>query len=465
MCQSSQSEHDAFRILLYRNDSAKVLVETTDNGLRLPAIVIPPRARVAEEITAAIEKRWNVVAYCLFLLPSDTCSRELARYQVAEVSRADSKPRAEIRWVPTESLSAGQFAEAADFEAIQKSYTTLDRYRKGTLPGFFGKPGWLRVVTDWVAENAAVSGLRLTGKFRQFDSSPTFSLLRFETNGPALWFKAVGEPNVHEHALTLHLAPLFPGRVPHVIASNREWNAWLSVEAKGRHLSNTSPIIEWQNVATALAHLQIASFGNGLHLIDAGCRDVRACSLLERVGPFFDCMAELMASQTKPTPPPLTTSELAVLAEEIRKALEELGENGIPNLLGHLDCNPENILISPERCVFLDWAEGCVGHPFFTFQYLLEYWRRFHGTDASAESTILSAYTTPWQSFVSSQQIAAAFQLTPLLAAFTYAASAHQLRSQTAVRRPETAASLRGLTRRMKREADTLQQRRLTCVL
>ena len=464
MCPSSQFDHDALRILLYRNDAAKVLVETADNGLRLPTVVIPRHARVAEEITAAIEKRWNVVAYCLFLLPSDTCSRELARYQVAEVTHVDSTPRAEIRWVPTESLSPGQFAEAADFEAIQKSYTTLDHYRKGTLPGFFGKPGWLRVVTDWVTENAAVSGLRLTGKFCQFNSSPTFSLLRFETNEVALWFKAVGEPNIHEYALTLHLAQLFPARVPHIIASNREWNAWLSMAVDGRHLRNTSPIIEWQNVATALANLQIASFGNGLHLIDAGCRDVRACSLLERVGPFFDCMAELMASQTKPTPPPLTPSELAVLVEEIRKALEELAENGIPNLLGHLDCNPNNILISPERCVFLDWAEGCVGHPFFTFQYVLEHWRQFHGIDASAEDTILSAYRTPWQSFVSSQQIAAAFQLMPLLAAFTYAESIHQLRTKTAVWRPKTAAFLRSLTRRMKREAHTLRQPRLMCV-
>ncbi len=464
MCQSPQSDHDAFRVLLYRNDSAEVLVETADNGLRLPAVVISRRARVAEEITAAIEKRWNVVAYCLFVLPSDTYSRGPVRYQVAELSQIDSKPSAGMHWILPESLSAGRFAEVADFDAIQESRTRLDRYRKGTLPGSFGKPGWLRVVTEWVAENAAVSGLRLTGKFCQFNSSPTFSLLRFETNGAALWFKAVGEPNAHEYALTLYLAQLFPGRVPHVIASNREWNAWLSVAAEGQHLSNTSPIIEWQNVASALAHLQIASFGNGLHLIDAGCRDVRTCSLLELVGPFFDCMAELMASQTKPTPPPVTPSELAVLAEEIRKALEELGENGIPNLLGHLDCNPENILISPQRCVFLDWAEACVGHPFFTFQYLLEHWRRFHGTDASAECSILSAYTTPWQSFVSSQQIAAAFQLTPLLAAFTYAASTHQLRSQSAVRRLETAAFLRSLTRRMKREADTLQQRRLTCV-
>jgi hypothetical protein len=463
MHTSSQSEHNLFHILLYRNEAAEVLLETTGHGLRTPVLAIPRHSRIAEEITAAIETRWNLAACCLFSIPSDASSRDLPRYQVAEVSRATPRPPSGMQWFQANSLSAGEFAEPSEFEAIQQSQTTLDRYRGETLPGFFGKSGWLQVVTEWVAENAAVTRLRLTEDFRQFNASPTFSLLRFETNGAALWFKAVGEPNAHEYGLTLHLADLFPSYLPHVIASKREWNAWLSLEVPGQHLGQDSPIHEWRNVATALANLQIATFGNGLHLIDAGCRDVRVCSLLERVDPFFDCMAELMESQTKQRPSPLTKSELTALAEDIRKALEELGESDIPCVLGHLDFNAGNVLVSPERCVFLDWAEGCVGHPLFTFQYLLEHWRRFHGMDA-AEEPILSAYTTPWQSFVSSRQINSDLRVISLLAAFAYAASNQVWRNSDASRRPETAAFLRGLTRRMKLEADTLQQRRLICV-
>jgi len=41
-------------------------------------------------------------------------------------------------------------------------------------------------------------GLRLSGEFRQLNASPTFALLRLETTGQALWFKAVGEPNLRE---------------------------------------------------------------------------------------------------------------------------------------------------------------------------------------------------------------------------------------------------------------------------
>jgi Phosphotransferase enzyme family len=464
MCTPIQLDQDVFRILLYRNDATELLLQTTSDGLCTPTVQIPAHTRLAEEITAAIKRKWNFETYCLFTVPPGDPSRVPIQYQVAESCRPEATPPVGMRWLPVASLNVDAFEDPEDFWVVETSLTRLGQHRQGELPGAFGKPGWLQSVTEWVAGRAAAFGLRLTGKFRQFNASPTFSLLRFETNGAALWFKAVGEPNAHECAITLHLGRILPGHVPQVIASNLEWNAWLSVEAEGHHLGSMSPIGEWQIVATALADLQIASFGNGLHLIETGCRDVRVCFLLERVDQFVDCMAELMERQPKPSPPPLTRLELTSLAEEICKALEELNEVRNPNTLGHLDCGPANIVVSQERCVFLDWAEGCVGHPFFTFQYLLEHWRRFHGTGANAESTILSAYTTAWQSFVPLRDIAADLRVMPLLAAFAYAASNEVWRNADISHRPEVAAFLRSLTRRMKREAEALQQRRLICI-
>jgi hypothetical protein len=462
MSQSPQSDYDRFRVLLFRNETTDLLLETTDEGLRLPALTVPKHSRIAEKVTAAIEHQWSVTAYCLFSFPNDSDSQDLGGYQIAEVCQSDAAPPAGMKWFPAATLTSTEFAERADFAAIQTSVTTLGLYRRSELQGSFGKLGWLPVVTEWVEVQAAGVGLRLTGKFRQLNACPAFSLIRFETDGPALWFKAVGEPNLEEYAITLGLAQLAPAYMPRVIASNRDWDAWLSVEAEGQHLTEKSPSDSWENVAAALANLQIASYGNGLHLIELGCKDVRASSLHERVEPFFDWMAELMRNQTKPTPAPLTRPELDALGNEIHKALEELEESGIPNVLGHLDCSPGNILVSRERCVFLDWAEGCVGSPFFTFQYMLEYLRRLRGTDPVTENSFLSAYLTPWQSFVSRKDFAADFQVIPLLAAFAYAAGDEVW--PTAATRPETATFLRSLTRRMKREADLLRQGRLACV-
>ena len=133
MCTFPQSDHDHFRTLLYRNHASEILVETTDNGRRLPTVAIPRRTRVAAEITATIQSRWNLAACCLFSLPSDAFSQDWPRYQVAEVGAEGSKSPSGMQWFTTESLNAEPLAESADLVAIQQSQATFDRYRGYTL--------------------------------------------------------------------------------------------------------------------------------------------------------------------------------------------------------------------------------------------------------------------------------------------------------------------------------------------
>jgi len=128
----------------------------------------------------------------------------------------------------------------------------------------------------------------------------------------------------------------------------------------------------WTTVATALAEMQVASFGQTLHLVDAGCRDARVGTLLEQIEPFLEAMAELMERQTQESPRALSRSELLTLRTQLQDILSETNSQ-IPNAIGHLDFNFGNIVASDDRCVFLDWAEACAGHPFLTFQYLLQH--------------------------------------------------------------------------------------------
>jgi len=447
------------RVVLFRKEAGEVLLEETDEGSALPSVLVSAHSRVAEELTSAIETLWGLSIYCLFDLPDGSDAERAVRYQVAETRGTAHEVPSAMRWTSISSLTD---CPNADVAAIHAALEAFDLHRSDTSQGPFGKPGWLPALVDWIAGEAAGVGLELTGKLRQLNASPTFSLVRFETNGPALWFKAVGEPNVHEYGITRELAIRFPRYLPQLVALRPEWNAWLSMEWQGTHLTAASSTGDWENAATALAGLQIASFGNGLHLIALGCKDVRASSLLDRVDPFFDCMTQLMRAQTRESPPPLTESEIAMLARNVREALEELCDSDVPNVLGHLDCNPGNILVSRGHSVFLDWAEGCVGHPFFTFEYLLEHRRKFHGTGYREEEDLIRTFTDPWKSFLSPRHFAADRQWIPLAAAFAYAARNACI--FTAALRPETASFLRSMTRRMKREADALAPRRPRCV-
>jgi hypothetical protein len=463
MCKSTQSDHNLFRILLYRNDLTELLVEAKSDGLRLPAVPVPVHTRTAEQITTAIQRMWELETYCLFPLTVDNSSEISVIHQVVEAYRIDRHVPTGMRWLPLTALSAHAFEDSRDYEAKGKSIALLDQYRNGQLVGAFGKPEWFREVTAWVEALASAADLHLNGRFRQLNACPTFSLLRFETDGPAVWFKAVGEPNVNEYSITLTLASTFPEFVPHILGSRKDWNAWLMLEAVGSELGANSSACAWETVAENLAFLEIASLGRRFELIDAGSKDLRPWALYNLVDPFFDSMTELMERQTKPLPAPLSRDELLALGLEIRSALEELEAAGVPNTLGHLDMNPGNVVVSDPGCVFLDWAEAYVGPPFFSLEYLLQHWRRMRQEDPDAKPSLLSRYAKVWSRFASSEQIATSFKLAPLLAAFAYAAGGVRWQRTENIG-SETASYLRSLVRRMKREVDLLREGRLECL-
>jgi Phosphotransferase enzyme family len=450
-----QTETDLHRVILFASNGAEVLVRHDHARLGLPDVPIPRHQRVAENLTAFMRREWSEDAVSLFgLSPSITeCER---RYQVTESTAAQRSIIAGFRWVSVSSLQESEFEEPADYKAIASALAQCEEYAAGRGHGPFGRLGWSAELTEWVRDRIRPAGLTLNGRFTQLNACPTFSLIRFETNGPAIWFKAVGEPNLREYPITLALAQYFPAFVPRIIAAREDWNGWLADEAEGTHPTEDSDLGVWARVATTLAGFQIASVGQTLHLLGTGCRDARVCSLLERVEPFLEVMAELMERQTKESPPPLSRIELLALRTQLQDILSEARNSEIPNAIGHLDFNPGNIVENHEHCVFLDWAEACAGHPFLTLQYLLERLRRHRQPDNSWETAITSAYLNNWRSFVSPDEITKSLSLSPLVAAFAYAACRDAWRDPARANRPEVARHLRSLTRRVKRETELL---------
>jgi hypothetical protein len=451
MSSPSQLDHDHFRILLYRRNGKELLLEHNDQGFTLPRIRIPRYTRVAQQITETIQKDWKLQSCCLFPIGD----RNNSAYAVELCGAVGAHP-ANRKWLSVHTLTERDFGEAQDFRTLEVAIKFFDQRRTSEPAGPFGKLGWIRSVSGWVESKAAPHGLHLTGEFKQFNASATFSLIRFETNDPALWFKAVGESNLREYPITLALANHFPSFVPRIIAMREDWNGWLAIETEGTHPDEKSDTETWTRVATTLGELQVASLGQTLHLLSASCRDVRVCTLLELVDSFLEVMADLMERQTKEPPPALSRSELLTLRTQLQDTLCEAADCEIPNAIGHLDLNPGNIIVNHDQCVFLDWAEACVGPPFLTLQYLLEHLRRYRQQDSSLESVITSAYLNAWRSFISPKKVAAALRVFPLLAVFAYATCGNAWRDPEQRSRPETARYFRSLTRRMKREGDRL---------
>jgi Phosphotransferase enzyme family len=455
---------DTYSLLITRRSGSELLVVGSGPGWSLPHTEIPSRQRPAEQLTAAIRKSFELETYCLFApTPLSSVRPESnGNYAVMESVKQNVSAPSGTYWMPAGVLDHSRDAEEAT--GVREALGELKSYTMGEKPGPFGRAGWLRELFQWAEEQVAPLGLRLTGNFRQLNASPTFSLIRLETNGVALWFKATGKPNEHELAIALSLERLFPRFVPRVLGIHSAWNGWLSAEAPGIELEEIAECSAWERAAGTLAELQISSIGKCSELVEGKCKDLRLSRLGEFIDPFLACMGEFMAAQQKASPAPLAKSELASLRESLAEGCELLESFHLPDTLGHIDFNPGNILVSAESCVFLDWADGCVSNPFLTFEYLCQHVERSSLEGPAVGARITAAYLRPWESFFSPEELRRAMAIAPLVAVFAYAVASDRWRSPDSLHNPAVAGYLRSLTRRMYREAIQVAERSAPCL-
>jgi hypothetical protein len=460
-------ERDTYRLIVTRRNASEILLLASGHAWSLPAVEISRGQRVAEQLTRTFQVATGLQAYCLFVPKSAASDRtpRCAKYAAMEVLNQNDRVPSRTFWIPSAVATRESIRPADDSVAIKQLLKELSSYVRQPNTGPFAKPGWFRELLEWVHERIDPLGLRLTGGFLQVNAGPAFSLIRLETKSSAVWFKATGQPNLHELPISVSLARLFPEFTPPLLGVHSSWNGWLSQEVSRTTLDDFVDLSDWRKAADSLAQLQIRSIGKDAELRESRCKDLRLDKLIEEIDPFLARMAELMATQKKRVPAALTNSELTVLGERLKDACSLLQELGLPDTLGHMDLSPSNILISPERCVFLDWAEGCVTNPFITFEYLREHLQRAWTNDARAVESTVAAYMRPWQSVLSPEVLKQAMVVSPLVAVFAYAIASNGWRSPESASQPPLAGYLRGLTRRMYREGVLIVGRSERCLV
>jgi hypothetical protein len=458
-----QSELETWRAIVFNFDGTKALFKLSEGGLAFPSVEIPCGERLAENLTAALGKRWGCEAVCLFTLNGPSQDGGTSDpYEVMECWNQEAHARATV-WKPLHSLTSDSFEDPVEYRIFERCWQQFDQYERDPSSPFAHRGSFARA-RNWTRDAICPFGLELAASFRQYNGSESFSLIRFETNGPAVWFKAVGEPNLREFPITLKLAEQFPGFLPEILAKRPEWNAWLSCEVDGANLGATKEAASWEKAAAGLADLQLESIPGAASILTAGAHDLRTDRLLDAIDPFFEVVARLMEEQAKVLPPPLSREELSLLKLRMEDALTLFGDLRIPNTLGHLDLNPSNVVVTADRCLFLDWAEAYVGLPFFSLEYLLEHFRREFGRNAVLESAFVNAYRAPWRQLLSDDLISEAFALAPLTAVFAYAAGTQAWKNEEKLRDAKTSGYFRSLARRMNREAIQLIERRPACL-
>src|ERR1700730_2210578 len=244
------TDSEIFKVVIPRNGNSEILLVREGGGFVLPKVTIPKWQRVAQCVTECVADLWSLRSLCLFQpeLPKKSGEKEYNNYVVMELRDPYWQPSPNFIWVQRNELNKNP-QSLPDGDALEEILKEADSYNAGNVPGPFARSGWLDNLISWAQDHLRSYDLSLTGKFRQFNGHPFFTLIRLETNGPALWFKAVGEPNHHEYSITVSLAERCPQYFPKVVAARPDWHGWLMEEESGHSLEQAMGPKAWSIAA------------------------------------------------------------------------------------------------------------------------------------------------------------------------------------------------------------------------
>jgi hypothetical protein len=285
-----------FVVVLGCNRAAVLLVPTTA-GYSVPSVSIPQHVRPAEHLSHAVRERWGIKALCLFNLDAEGGEQGENRNQVMELCSPDCSHARGAEWVSFDRVPECRFSTAGESNVINALLQIVNDRSCSLLQGPFSRVGWFDAVCNWVEQVIEPLGLRLTDHYSQWNADPVVSLIRLETSGPAVWFKAVAHVSSHEYLITIMLGRLFPQYLPTLLGTKAEWHGWLAMEAAGQDLNSDLLAGRWIAAARALTQLQTQSMHKHLHLLQAGALDFRIGTLRDVVVPFTKSVWNLIQAR------------------------------------------------------------------------------------------------------------------------------------------------------------------------
>lgn len=457
------TEHplETWVLLMIRRAGKEVLVSASGAKYNLPQVQIPAQQRIAANINRSVERKFGLRVISLYeVIPRGPALAGDSHYHAVAAVESAQMPPEGYRWACLHTLKADSFSRDREFAGIEALRLGLKRVARDLAAEPFRKAAWFTEVKNWVGRSLRPYSLRPSGIFEQLNACPTFSLIRFETNREPVWFKAVGKPNVREWAVTLAMAGLCPDSIPRILASRRRWNAWLALQAPGQSLASSGKPQFWEGAAASLARLQVASMNHGDNLLMAGAHDLRISRLLSILEPVFQFIADSTRRLPLQTSKNLTLLEVSELKDIVRLTLQELDGLRLFDTVGHMDLSPANIFGTTNRAVFLDWAEAFVGNPLFSFEYLLQHFRRKFLRDTPLEERFRNAYFKVWRTKIPQKQLNRTLLLSPLAALFGYAATVWGAAQADSAQLPSRERYLLSLVRKMQDEVPQMDGRK-----
>jgi Ser/Thr protein kinase RdoA (MazF antagonist) len=152
----------------------------------------------------------------------------------------------------------------------------------------------------------------------------------------------------------------------------------------------------WERMLSLYAELQVRACGHVSELLSAGAPDRRPAELRGLFERLVAAERRLPASsETRTAEEHARLSGLAGRVGEIATALDGFG---LPASIDHSDLHAGNVLAPGDGCVFFDWHEAAVTHPFFSMVVATRWLAHHHGVQAGSaqERRLHDAYLDAW---------------------------------------------------------------------
>jgi hypothetical protein len=434
------------RLVMIDAHSMRILTTAAPPRPLLPRESIMAYTRVAEALNDAIEQRYGLCTIQLAFLPRAEGQSYCAVHEI--IASRESLPG---------SLSLTALGEIAPSEFSGEDRAIVLAIMKGEASGLgsFARLGWIH---DLLAKVGSYRDRGSMPAIRQVNQGIDFCLLSLSDAAVRkVWFKAVGEPNTREYALTVELARRFPAYLPKILATIPDWNGWVMEDVKGVPLNESDSIYQCEQALTALAVMQKEMATDVASLSALGAKDWTCARIACLSEPFFAESQRAMQAQISTKSRPLRSSELHQLKKNIESALHEFMNAGVPETLLHGDIGHGNIIATPNGPVFLDWAETYFGHPFLSAEHLLADLARSNPGFAEKQAALRSFYANQWRADVQPKELEIVAALAPAIAAYSYALMAWEAHCN----RPDPTEAwplVRSMLRRAKRELDQVSE-------
>lgn len=272
------------------------------------------------------------------------------------------------------------------------------------------RPEWYGEAPRWIAER-----LKATGPWAQLKSWGLSNVLRIPTADGDVYFKAVSQASTAPGALPFLFVnePLFlqrmaadrPGEVPAPLAID-EQRSWMLLPDLGSPLASETDVSVWIDAVRNHARLQRSYATEPGRLLEFSCADRRLTVLDEELNRLLE-------------PNSLTTrideAELAPLpdrAKQLREAIVELAEIGVPETLLHGDLHPRNLAVRDGKVLAFDWTDAALAHPFLDLVTFVQ-----KESPLSSDPRVLDAYLGEWEQYAAPADLRRALALAEELGA------------------------------------------------